>query len=119
MNQAQIKKERTESILKEIIPEAISQLNDERVHGIGVVEVVCSKGRSDAKVYLDPAFILDEEKPIIVKQLNKARYTIENHCKMEQGWYNCPNLSFEFDTQLEHVNKMDNLFAKIEKELQK
>jgi len=119
MNQAQIKKERTESILKEIIPEAISQLNDERVHGIGVVEVVCSKGRSDAKVYLDPAFILDEEKPTILKQLNKARYNIENHCKMEQGWYNCPNLSFEFDTQLEHVNKMDNLFAKIEKELQK
>jgi len=119
MTQAEIKKERTESILKELIPEAISQLSDERVHGIGVVDVVCSKGRSDAKVYLDPAFILEDEKPLIIKQLNKARYNIENHCKMEQGWYSCPKLTFEFDTQLERVNKLDALFAKIEKERQK
>jgi ribosome-binding factor A len=112
-----IKRERTESILREIIPEAIASLSDERLHGIGVVNVVCSKGRSDAKVYLDPAFIYDDEKEPIVRQLTKAGKVIEGYCANEQGWFKTPRLSFAFDDTLQHETKMDQLFKKIEKEL--
>lgn len=116
-SEEKIKRERTESILREIIPEAISSLADERLHGLGVVNVVCAKGRSDAKVYLDPAFIEDSEKNLIVKQLSKASRVIEGYCANEQGWFRTPALSFSFDETLEQETKMDQLFKKIEKEL--
>ena len=54
MTEAEIKLKRTESILAELIPEALSQLNDDRLHSLDIVEVKCSRGRSDAKVYINP-----------------------------------------------------------------
>jgi len=116
-SEEKIKRERTESILKEIIPEAMSSLADERLHGIGVIDVKCSKGRSDAKVYLDPSFIYDDEKDAIVQQLTKARKVIERYCATEQGWFRTPKLSFTFDDTLEYETKMEQLFKKIEKDL--
>lgn len=62
MNEAQVKLKRTESILLELIPEALGALNDKRLHELNVIEVKCSRGKSDAKVYLDPASFSDEEK---------------------------------------------------------
>ncbi len=117
MNPAEIKKLRTESLLKELIPEALSQLGDERLHELSVLEVVCSRGRSDAKVYLDPAFCEKNEEGPFLGQLRKARNVIENYIKNDQGWYRCPKLTFEFDRQLEHTNRMDELFAKARKEM--
>ena len=55
--EAKIKQQKTESILKEIIPEALASLSDERLHGLVVTNVVCSRGRSDAKVYFDPVHL--------------------------------------------------------------
>lgn len=117
MNPAEIKKLRTESSLKSLIPEALSQLGDERLHELSVLEVVCSRGRSDAKVYLDPTFCEKNEEGVYLKQLRKARNTIENYIKNDQGWYRCPKLVFEFDRQLEHTNKMEDLFARARKEI--
>ncbi len=117
MNPAEIKKLRTESSLKSLIPEALSQLGDERLHELSVLEVVCSRGRSDAKVYLDPAFCEKEEEGLYLKQLRKATNTIENYIKNDQGWYRCPKLVFEFDRQLEHTNRMEDLFAQARKEI--
>ena len=62
MTPAEIKVKRTESILKELIPEALSELSDARLHEVDVVDVQCSRGRSDAKVYLDPQFYNDDER---------------------------------------------------------
>jgi len=112
-SEAKIKQQKTESILKEIIPEALASLSDGRLHGLAVVNVVCSRGRSDAKIYLDPAFILKEEKEPIIRLLQKARIVIEKHCANEQGWFRTPKLSFTFDDTLSHENKMTELFKKI------
>jgi ribosome-binding factor A len=117
LNPAQIKKLRTEASLKTLIPEALSQLGDERLHELSVLEVVCSRGRSDAKVYLDPTFCEKNEEGAYLKQLRKARSSIELHIKNDQGWYRCPKLVFEFDHQLEHNNKMEDLFAQVRKEI--
>jgi ribosome-binding factor A len=116
VNEAQIKLKRTESVLAELIPEALSQLNDARLHELSVIEVKCSRGRSDAKVYLDPTGFMEDEKGLYLKQLRKARPIIEDYCMKDQGWFRCPKLAFEFDEQLKKSQTIEELFKKIAKE---
>ena len=116
MTEAQIKLKRTESILRELIPEALSTLNDARLHEVDVVEVTCSKGRSDAKVYLDPAYYNEKEQSFLLKQLKKARPIIEDYCMKDQGWYRCPKLAFEFDEHFAKTQKIEELFKQIAEE---
>ena len=116
MNEAQIKLKRTESLLAELIPEALSQLNDKRLHELNVIEVKCSRGRSDAKVYIDPSNFSEEDKRTYMKQLRKARPIVEDFCLKDQGWYRCPNLTFEFDEQLKKSQTIEELFKRIAKE---
>lgn len=115
MTPAEIKLKRTESILKELIPEALSELSDERMHLLDVIDVRCSKGRSDAKVYLDPHDYDDEEKRILLKAVAKARPIIEEHCIRDQGWFRAPKLSFVFDERLKESQRIEDLFAQIAK----
>jgi len=112
---AQIKVKRTESILQELIPEALTSMNDGRLREIDVIEVTCSRGRSDAKVYVDPASYTQQEKDKILSLLSKARPIIEEHCLRDQGWYRCPKLTFEFDEQMKKSKRIEELFAQIEK----
>lgn len=116
MTPAEIKVKRTESILLELIPEAFSSLNDARLRELDVIEVKCSRGRSDAKVYLDPHSYTQEERTLFLRQLKKARPIVEDYCLKDQGWYSCPNLTFLFDEQLERSKNIEALFAKIAKE---
>ena len=116
MTEAQIKLKRTESILAELVPEALGSLNDKRLHELDVVEVKCSRGKSDAKVYIDPASFSDEEKRAYLKQLKKARPIIETYCLKDQGWFRCPKFTFEFDEQLKKIQNIEELFKKISKD---
>jgi len=115
MNEAQIKLKRTESVLIELIPEALSQLNDARLHELSIIDVKCSRGRSDAKVYIDPTSFTDEEKRVYLKQLRKARPIIEDYCMKDQGWFRSPKLAFEFDEQFVKSKNIEELFKKIAK----
>ncbi len=112
-----IKIQRVESVLKELIPEAISGLDDTRINNIPVIGVECSRGKYDANVYLDPSFVDKEEEKYILTHLKKASGYLENYCKQAEGWYRCPKFHFSFDHSLEQQNRMDELFKKIEKEL--
>lgn len=113
MTPSQIKQKRTESLLVELIPEALSSMNDPRMHEINVVEVVCSRGRSDAKVFLDAQAYSEKDKNLYLKLLRAALPIIESHIMQDQGWYRCPNLVFEYDTHFAQVAKMEDLFKKI------
>ena len=117
MTDAQIKLQRTESVLKELIPEALSSLNDEMLRGLCVTDVKCRKGRYDAYVYLDKMMFDESEQRYILSHLRRVHKYIQNHCSAAEGWYRCPNFHFEFDDQLEKQNQMEDLFAKVEKEL--
>jgi len=117
MNEADIKQKRTESLLLELIPEALGNLNDKRLHELQVLEVKCSRGRSDAKVYLDSTSLNEQGKRDYLKLLRKVRPIVETFCLKDQGWYRCPKLTFEFDEQLEKSQKIEELFKKIAKEL--
>jgi ribosome-binding factor A len=114
-----IKLLRVESVLTELVPEAISTLSDEQINNIPVLDVKCSRGKYDAEVFLDPSFVQNDEEKYVIKHLSKAGSYIENYCKQAEGWYRCPKFKFKFDHSLEKLNNIDNLFAQIEKELQK
>jgi ribosome-binding factor A len=101
-------------VLKEIIPEALATLNDDRINGLSVTDVVCSKGRSDAKVYLETSFLDEKEQNEALRQLRKVSSYIQNHCKQSEGWFKAPRFTFEFDHQLEKVSRMEELFKQIE-----
>lgn len=116
MNEAEIKIKRTESLLLELIPEALGQLNDNRLHELDIVEVKCSRGRSDAKVYLNPHNYSETDKNTYLRQLRKASPIVENFCLKDQGWYRCPKLTFEFDSQLKKSQSIEDLFKKIAKD---
>ena len=113
MTQEEIKRHRVESVLREIIPEALGTLDDDRINGLSVTAVVCSKGRSDAKVYLDKSFLNDKEQREALKQLRVVSGYISNHCKQSEGWFKAPRFTFEFDAQPEHQSKMEDLFKQI------
>jgi len=114
-----IKLQRTESILRELIPEALSTLNDDMLNGLCVVGVDCTRGKYDATVYLDKMmFDLDEQK-YIIKHLKKVNSHIKNHCMQAEGWFRCPDFKFKFDDKLEKQNQMDDLFAQVARELEK
>ena len=116
MTPAEIKLKRTDAILLELVPEAISQLGDARLHELDVIEVRCAKGRSDAKVYLDPHDYSEAERNVFLKQLKKAGPVIEDYCMKDQGWYRCPKLAFVFDDQLQQSKHIESLFKQIEQE---
>ncbi len=119
MTQEEIKRKRTESLLREIIPEALATLDDERINALLVTEVVCSRGRSDAKVYLDKSFLSEAEQAEALKQLRKVAGYLQNHIKKSQGWYKAPRLSFTFDDMLEKQTRMEALFKQIAAERKK
>ena len=105
MNANEIKRMRTESVLKELIPEALATLEDGILKGLCVTDVECKKGRYDAFVYLG--------------HLKRVCRHLQNHCMAAEGWYRCPNFHFKFDDRLEYQNHMDKLFDKISKDLNK
>ncbi|WP_456404875.1 30S ribosome-binding factor RbfA [Hydrogenimonas sp.] len=117
MTAEEIKRHRTESVLRELIPEALSQLGDERLRTLTVTEVVCSRGRSDADVYLDPTGLEEGDQKQVLKQLKKVTRGLEAYCLKAEGWFKSPKFHFKFDRQLERTKRLDELFSIIEKEI--
>lgn len=116
MKPSDIKKQRVESILKELIPEALAKLSDERLHGLGIVDVVCKRGLYDANVYIDPSFYDESEKKIILKQLKMASRHVESYCLEVEGWFKCPKFHYKFDEDFEKTKNLEALFAQISKD---
>ncbi len=117
MTPAQIKVLRTASVLKELIPQALSTLDDAMLKGLCVTDVECKKGRYDAFVYLDKMMFDEREQAYILKHLKQISPLLENFIMETEGWYRSPKLHFKFDDSLERQNAMDALFAKVENEL--
>ena len=104
---------RTQSVLKELIPEALASLDDEDLKNLCVIDVECRKGRYDAFVFLDKMHFNLAEQEKISNKLKKAARALQNYCMAEPGWYKATNLHFKFDDSLEQQNRIDELFEKI------
>ncbi|AXX86126.1 30S ribosome-binding factor RbfA [Malaciobacter marinus] len=105
--------QRTESLLMELVPEALATLKDSRINSLAVTGVDCKNGKYDATVYYDGTDYSKEEHRVINSLLNKANGHIKSHCLNSTGWYKCPNFKFKADDTLEHSMKMEALFEKI------
>jgi ribosome-binding factor A len=78
-----------------------------------VLDVVCSRGASDAKVYLEKSFLTKEEQKQILKLLKKANGLISKYCLESTGWYKVPKFTYTFDDLFEKENRIEELFKKI------
>jgi ribosome-binding factor A len=115
MKDEEIKRKRTESRLVELIPEALSTMNDNRINGLTVTEVVCSRGRYDAKVYLDKSYLSEAEQKEALKQLKVVSNYLSTYIRDSEGWFKSPKFTFEFDDQLERITHIEELFKQISK----
>jgi len=115
MREEEIKRKRTESRLVELIPEALSGMNDSRINTLSVTEVVCSRGRYDAKVYLDKSYLNEKEQAEALKQLRVVSAYLSTYIRESEGWYKAPKFTFEFDDQLERISNIEALFKEIGK----
>jgi ribosome-binding factor A len=115
MREEEIKRKRTESRLVELIPEALAGMNDSRINGLSVTEVVCSRGRYDAKVYLDKSYLTEQEQGEALRQLRVVSGYISTYIRESEGWYKAPKFTFEFDNQLEEISRIEALFKEIGK----
>ncbi|PAF51592.1 30S ribosome-binding factor RbfA [Helicobacter sp. 13S00477-4] len=111
-----IRLQRTESILKEILQEALCSLGDIKINGLSIVSVKCSKGKYYADVFIHPDFYNTEEKRQILSGLKKAESILREYVLNASGWYKCPKLNFEFDDTLERNKTLDKIFAQINKQ---
>ena len=113
MHDKSINLQRTESLLMELIPEALSALNDNRINSLPITEVDCRNGKYDAKVYFDGSDYDNAQLKIIRGLLKKSSSRIKAHCLNATGWYKCPEFTFEKDNSIEKRNRMEDLFAQI------
>ena len=113
MNEKSINLQRTESLLMELIPEALSGLADNRINSLPITEVDCKNGKYDARVYFDGSDYDNAQLKVIRGLLRKASSRIKAHCLNATGWYKCPDFTFEKDNMLEKRNRMEDLFSQI------
>jgi ribosome-binding factor A len=115
MKEKSINLQRTESLLCELIPEALGELSDYRINGLTITDVDCKNGKYDARVYFDGSDFDEKERREIISILKKANGRIKSYILSATGWYKCPNFTFLHDEKMAEVNKLDNLFAQISK----
>lgn len=111
--------QRTQSVLREMLQEAIAGLSDTRLNSVGVVEVICSKGKYNADVYIHPDFYDQQEQREILKGLRKAEGILREYILSVSGWYKCPKLNFCFDDTLTKTKTLDEIFNQIAQEKDK
>lgn len=116
MGNKSINLQRTESLLMELIPEALSELNDQRLRSIPITAVDCKNGKYDATVYYDGSDFTSEEREIVSTLLKKASGVLKSHILAATNWYKCPDFKFVHDESLEKSNRIEELFAQIKKD---
>jgi len=116
MKNKSVNLQRTESLLEELIPEALSSLNDNRITSLAITEVDCKNGKYDAKVYYDGSDFDKIELKEIRMALRKANGAIKSYILGATSWYKCPDFTFLVDDMMEKRAKMEDLFAQISKD---
>ncbi len=115
MREKTINLKKTESLLKELLPEAISTLNDDRINSISITDVDCKKGKYDAIVYFDGSDYTKEEQKILQTLLSRTSGVLKSYILNATSWYKCPNFKFKSDSSLTQTQNIDKLFKMIEK----
>jgi ribosome-binding factor A len=115
MKDKSINLKRTESLLKELLPEALATLSDDRINAIAITDVDCKNGKYDAVVYFDASDYTQQEQKALVRLLTRASGALKSYILGATSWYKCPNFQFKVDSALEKTHSIDHLFKLIEK----
>ncbi|MEA3553354.1 MAG: 30S ribosome-binding factor RbfA [Campylobacterota bacterium] len=113
MTNKSVNLQRTESLLEELIPEALSSLGDHRISSLVITEVDCKNGKYDAKVYYDASDYDKAELKEIRQSLRKANGIIKTYILNATSWYKCPNFTFLVDDMMDKRARMEDLFSQI------
>jgi ribosome-binding factor A len=113
MQEKSINLQRTESLLVELIPEALSQLNDNRISSLPITDVNCKNGKYNAVVYFDATDLDKDELKDVQKLLKKANGRIKSYCLASTGWYKCPDFNFVSDNSIQKSKRLEDLFEQI------
>tara|TARA_B110000046_G_C12943495_1_gene376874 strand:+ start:448 stop:816 length:369 start_codon:yes stop_codon:yes gene_type:complete len=119
MKNKSVNLQRTESLLMELIPEALSSLNDSRIKSLTITDVDCKNGKYDAKVYYDGSDYSEDELKDIKVCLGKANGRLKSYILNATSWYKCPDFNFLVDNMMDKRAKMEDLFLQISKESKK
>jgi len=115
MQDKSINLQRTESLLVELIPEALSTLNDNRISSLPITDVNCKNGKYNAIVYFDGSDLDEVELREAQKLLRKANGRLKSYCLASTGWYKCPDFKFVCDDNIEQSKRLEDLFEQIKK----
>lgn len=113
MKEKSVNLQRTESLLKELIPEALAELSDFRINSLTITDVDCKNGKYDARVFFDASDLSVVELREVYKLLRKASSRVRSYCLNATGWYKCPNFEFLKDDMVAKNLRMEDLFAQI------
>jgi ribosome-binding factor A len=116
MREKSIKLQQTESLLKELIPEALATLSDARVNSLNITTVDCSRGKYDADVYFYSPFLDDKEINDTLKVLQIVSSKVGQYTLASTGWYRSPKLHFKYDKKIEQISRINELFDRIKSE---
>lgn len=108
-----IKKLKNQSLLKEAIQEALCSLKDNRLNTLAVNDVNCSNGKYFCKIFIDSTTLDENQRKKILKLLKNASGIIKQYLQNSLSWYRIPDFKFSFDTNLETINKLNNIFKQI------
>ena len=113
MNNKSVNLQRTESLLKELIPEALAELSDFRINSLTITDVDCKNGKYDARVFFDASDLSAAELKEVRQLLRKASSRVRSYCLNATGWYKCPNFEFLKDDMVAKNLRMEDLFSQI------
>ncbi|RDU74607.1 30S ribosome-binding factor RbfA [Helicobacter anseris] len=110
-----IKIQRTQSLLLELLSQALVNLSDTRINSLTITEVLCSRGKHNADVFILFDTQDKEEQKKLLSLLQKAQGTLREYVLSSSGWFRCPKFCFKADESFGRVNNLDRIFEKISK----
>ncbi len=108
-----IKIDRLEHSFVEQISQILKlEIKDERINFVTVTACSITNDLSFAKVYV--TVLKDEEKELILKQLNKASNFIERELSKRVEIRKMPNITFVYDDSIAYANNIEHIIESIE-----
>lgn len=111
-----IKLQKTQSLLQELLSEALTGLDDKRINNLVITEVVCSKGKYNADVFVLFDTQDKKEQEELLRILSRAEGILREYVLSSSGWFRCPKFCFKADESLNRAERLDQIFKKISKD---
>lgn len=111
MSDKSVKVLRAESVMTELVGEAIGTLGNETLNSLSVIKVESSRGLSDATVYIMDDGFSDNEKQKIISGLKKSSSYIARYCTATDAMSKMPKLTYRFDDSLEKEKRLEEILS--------